>query len=521
MYSLKRKVWPYLRQNFLVTAGIAMVLIYNIPQILELEPVGRHNWRQTDCASFAWNYYTGSANLFTPAMNNVLSNGEGAAAAEFPLIYWLAGMLYRVFGPHTLLLRMMNIVIVFSGLWALSALCRSIIVDSFWAMFIPLLLYTSPFFVYYSSGFLPDPPALAICFWGWYFLGKHVIHQNKKYWLAALAFFTLGGLLKISMFIHAITAIILIVADHWLIPKVNKNYKRITGLKLPDYLIGFIVSLLVIFCWYLYATWYSTRFEYPHFTSIIKSVFQVSGEDITRILREIKIQIPYFFHPSVHILLAVALAFILWNSRKLIWITVSIPLLLCLGGIAHLAIFFWLIGGHEYYHLVNLSGASAILVAGAYMLNQKHPRISRHIFTRLIFSAFLVANIIYTRERMKEYYDPANSYFREKPAFYQQEFKDYLSSIGLKENQYVISIPDRSPNNTLYLLRKRGWSSFNNPKHYGNAMQRWTGKYGEIFLILSDTTLRSDTLLQPALYDKAGTYSDMEIYILHPKEKAP
>lgn len=501
----------------LIPAFIGLGLVYNFTEILPLQPQGRHHWRQTDCASFAWNYYNGSANLFTPAMNNVLSNGTGQAVAEFPVIYWVSGMLYRLFGPKEFILRILNLFIVFSGLWALSGICRYLIKDPFWSLFIPLLLFTSPFFVYYSSGFIPDPPAIALCLWAWYFIVSHIFSNKNDHLRIAFIFFTLAALIKVSTAISILVCLLVFMGDKLILPRLKHRYFPMLKKNTGEYILLFLSAGIIIFSWYMYASWYSTRFEYNHFTGIIRPIYQTSLQDIQRILQGISAQLPYFFMPFTHIFLGVSLVYILSQARKIRWQILCVPILLCLGGIFYLSIFFQLVGGHEYYHLVNILAIASLLIVSAYTLHNQYPRISQHWFSRFLLIGFLMLNVFYTRGKMKEYYDPKDLYNKEHTAFYEPQFQQYLTAIGLKENQYVISIPDRSPNNTLYLLKKRGWSSFNNPKHYGDAMIRWTGKFGDIVLIVADSTTAADSLLQPALSHKIGTYEDIQIYLLEKK----
>ena len=82
--------------------------------IIDLPPQSMHKWRQTDSASFAWNYYAESPNLLQPRFHNLYN--EQKAASEFPILYWIVGMLYRLFQPHHAWFRGLQLLTVFSGL---------------------------------------------------------------------------------------------------------------------------------------------------------------------------------------------------------------------------------------------------------------------------------------------------------------------------------------------------------------------------------------------------------------------
>lgn len=494
---------------------ICMGFLYEFHEILPLEPEGRHRWRQSDCASFAWNYYHGSLNLFQPAMNNVLSSGTGQAAAEFPFIYWVVGILYRIFGPYPILFRLVNLSIVFTGLWGLHRIIRWLIQDKFWSFFIPFFLFSSPFFVYYSSGFIPDPPAVGLCLLGWYQVSRYLQTRNHRHIMLGFVLFTLASLIKITMLISVITLIGLIIFNYFFPGKaINGSEKVDTGLNYRLLLPGFLILFGAVIGWYMYASWYSTRFEYNHFTGIIRPVFSTPAPQRAKIFSAIWDQTPYFFHYTGQIILIISGFVGLMLLRKSRWHLPFIMILTSFGGLCYLGIFFRLLGGHEYYHIANIIPVSAILISGSYGLSKAFPVVSGYWLTKVILSFLVAVNLLHTRQNMKEYYNRKNPYNREKTVFYEPEFHQYLESIGITNDHYVISIPDRSPNNTLYLMKKRGWTSFNNPKHFGDPMQKWTGKFGEIFLIVSDTTLLKDSLLAPALYQHIGEYQDVNIFKL-------
>ena len=174
----------------------ALFIYYNFDALLPLQPQSVHHWRQSDCASFAWNYYATTWNFFEAHFNNLGWRGDGKAALEFPIIYYVVGMIWRVAGPHPWIFRLINILIVFAGLWAYARLIRLLVKDNFWPIFVSGLLFTSPVMVYYTVNFLPDVPAIAVSFIGWHCLLLYSEHGRHKSFVWALVWFTLAALLK-------------------------------------------------------------------------------------------------------------------------------------------------------------------------------------------------------------------------------------------------------------------------------------------------------------------------------------
>src|SRR5512140_2161364 len=61
--------------------------------------VGDWSWRQTDVAMIAENFYRNGFNIFYPQINWA-GNSPGYVGTEFPLVPFLASLLYPLFGVH-------------------------------------------------------------------------------------------------------------------------------------------------------------------------------------------------------------------------------------------------------------------------------------------------------------------------------------------------------------------------------------------------------------------------------------
>src|ERR1043166_1294143 len=98
---------------------IGQMLIYNYAYFLKTEPRNHHSFRQYDCLSFVQSFYNNRATLFQPAMNNLADTGTGKVAAEFPIIQFLAGNLWKLTGPYTFIYRLINLFFLFLGLFSI------------------------------------------------------------------------------------------------------------------------------------------------------------------------------------------------------------------------------------------------------------------------------------------------------------------------------------------------------------------------------------------------------------------
>ncbi|MCB0798436.1 MAG: glycosyltransferase family 39 protein, partial [Chitinophagales bacterium] len=185
-------------QHLLAAAFIlAAIAATGIFRYMEGPPRGVHQWRQTDCASIALNYFQDSPGFFHPQEHN-LTGENGATVSEFPVLYYLDAQLYRLFGAHELIMRLVNLLFLVAGLGYLYRL-GMLLHGSFLLAMIPvLLLISSPVWVYYGVHFLPNVPAISCCIAGWFYFFQWRETPSKKWLITWLVLFLSGALLKTS-----------------------------------------------------------------------------------------------------------------------------------------------------------------------------------------------------------------------------------------------------------------------------------------------------------------------------------
>ena len=71
-----------------------------------------HEWRKTDSLSIALNYAKG-APFLEPQTQLILASGTRNATSEFPIIYFILGKLWQVFGYHEWMSKVLSISILF------------------------------------------------------------------------------------------------------------------------------------------------------------------------------------------------------------------------------------------------------------------------------------------------------------------------------------------------------------------------------------------------------------------------
>jgi hypothetical protein len=90
----------------------------------------------------------------------------------------------------------------------------------------------------------------------------------------------------------------------------------------------------------------------------------------------------------------------------------------------------------------------------------------------------------------------------------------YLDSIGVAKDDKVISLPDISPNVSLALMNRTGWSGYGLTDLSGEARIDSMKKWGARYLFISDSSEFRETYLTKYTANKVGTYKNVNIYKL-------
>ena len=517
------KVWArlqtipggYWMAIFLVVYGI----YYGYPNLLPLEPQSLHKWRQSDCASWIWQYYSEGIRFWEPEMNNRLGNGTGKITAEFPLLYYVSAQLYHVFGPHPWVFRSLSLLFVGLGLAALSRSLQTILTSSFWSNSLTLLIFSSPTLVFFSITSLPDAPAFGIALGGIYAFIRYTQDKKRRYVLAAMGAFCLASLLKISMALPFLVTLGICLWEKvcpipsWRIP----SHSQLFGTQHGKYLSLATGVIALIFGWYFYASWYSTQTLWGHFGDVVQAIWGMEGKEIgEKVGLFIKNDWRFMYYFPTNILLGSLLiaGFFLkgphLQQRRLIII------LTILGSISYTLLFFRLLLGHEYYHIANLFGVIVLFTQGVFLLKHLLPKAFHSPWAKGLMVIFLGLNLYHAKMEMQARYYNNWGHYREKEVFYQKEFRELLEEMDVTKDKLVMSIPDFSPNNTLYLIHRKGWTSFNNPRHEAKIVHDLTQNYGLDYLIISDSSLLNDPKLIPALDSLVGEYKGVSIFKTYP-----
>lgn len=489
---------------------LIMAYIYDFQHILFLEPQSVHMWRQSDCLSFALNYCKENRSFFDPSINFIGERGNGKTVSDFPLIYFIVGRIWQVTGQHEYIFRGIVLIIFFTGLFFLYRLLTKLFEDWFWAILVSLMLFTSPVLSYYSNNFLMEIPSLSIVLIGWYFfLNYYHSGQIKWLWITMLLF-ALGGLLKVSSLLSYFALLSLFVFEWARFISISKE--RPVFPKPLNALFPFLFVIIIVSAWLSFVIHYNTINNRDFFLIGILPIWEMSLSEIQIKIHDIStfwiyLNFPGYFQLLIVILWTVMIMLPKRNNRFFYFLN----LVLAIGVISYLLLFFQVIVGHDYYWINLYILLLVTMVSFLYFLKTNF--LLAFKLGKVVFVVLLIFNVIYTKQEINERY---HGVYKEYYDLYMKDFssmKTYNRNLGISRDDLVISIPDGTINTSLYLMDQKGWSAygtnFENEDFYWKYIDR-----GAKYFFVSDSTLLGKEYLKPFIKNQIGQFRSVRIFDL-------
>lgn len=466
----------------LLIAITVLALFYGYPTIWHLLPQGAHLWRQADCMAMTDNYKLFQLPFFQPETYN-LQSIDGKVAGEFPLFYYIASR----FENSALALRLIHSILFIFGIVAAYFIAFHFLKRQLFSILCALLLFSSPLLVFYGNNFLSDVPALSVAFIGWAFFLNYNTKNNLFGVLIALLFFALAFLLKASHVIHFVLLTVLLISE-------NSSGKKT--------ILFFTLLLLIISStWYLYAKSYNQTNQDTYYFLSIAPIWKASWYEIGLGIWRMTVSLSanYFWQP-LSIILLLSSYFMCRKWQKIPKIVRTLITTSFFLTVLYILLFYKKLIGHEYYYSVFFVFGFFYLIGILTVYNSYH---AENIFGHTALFILLLLNTIYCKSfvQIKLTDNLYNGYLSTN------EFQLFLESNGVSKSSTMLSIPDDSPNKTLSLIKRKGYTEFND---YKTVLKKQKAEY----LLLGNDVWKSDSIIQ--LYSKGiiGNYHNFTLYKL-------
>ncbi len=191
-----------------------------------------HSWRQTLTATIAMNFYTGDMNLLQPSTNWVREYYE----FEFQIYPFLVALLYKIFGFHDILGRLVSIAFSMGTVGMLYLLGKRYY-DSTTGLFAAGVFAVLPMSVYYTRTFMPESAMLFFSVTLLYFFTRWLDNGTWKDFLLASIFTTLTFLIKLpALYMGGPLLFLACVKFRWKIFAQYKLYLFVALVLIPPFL---------------------------------------------------------------------------------------------------------------------------------------------------------------------------------------------------------------------------------------------------------------------------------------------
>jgi 4-amino-4-deoxy-L-arabinose transferase-like glycosyltransferase len=509
---------------------LALAASFYYESVLDKSPKNMHIWRQTDCLSLARNYAQG-ANFFEPEMDILLGDDftSGKTAGEFPILYYSVGMLWKLFGESYLSYRLLGLFLLVCGLFCFYKTLNIIFKNSFWATILALLLFTSPTYAVYGVSFLTDAPAFSLVLIALYFYLRYHKDKKPRLFYFSMLLFAIAGLIKVSslmafLFLFFIFLLELVFNKNTLGTKKVSHFPKLE-------LLGFLSVFAMIASWYFYAEHYNGLHRFKYTFNNVYPIWIVEKNEVGALVRNFKdiASIVFFSRPMIYML--VFLGFInLFLYKKISLFPYLANVVIIVGSIMYFILWTPLMGNHDYYYVCLLTLYIGVLVPFVWFVKSNSSPVFDGKILKLFAGVFLLFNFLYCLSvvKLKTGAEEGNFYMVGNHSFVKEmfwtnwdvknhwdDYKDlspYLNEIGVKKEDKVISISDKSFNSSLYLMGKKGWTGFYFTRTQDEINQLINK--GAKYLIIRKTDEAEREYMQPYFANLVGQHRGLNIYKL-------
>ncbi len=426
----------------------------------------------------ALNYYQFNLSLFKPEVHHLLG-GNGRAVGEFPILYYIVGQLFRIFGVSYAVFRIVHFLpLVISLLYLAYFLIKKVNCSLLPVLSIIVCLFSYPLIAYYGLNFLPNVPSIGFFIIGGILLTDYLFFEEttskiskKLVWSSIMI--ALSALLKPTT-ISSYTIFIGVIIISFLFPRFAPCIKK--NKKLPI-IISFIGIAIVNLLWFYYAAYYKKINHATYFLIDILPYWNIDKEKLKFINERIlTLWMPVIAHKSMIYLSVLSGIFVIVSSiiRKHYFI-----LLFFTGGFVLdtfiLLLWYEAFTDHDYYFINLYSFVFVIFILSMYYIqtytnkSTYFSQIKNAVYVIVLFT--IIWNLQQSRQILEERYAP-NSIWKENfnAYFYDPRLKEIIKSIGFTPKTKVISIPDKSTNITLALLNLKGITQLYEGYHWNNDL---------------------------------------------------
>jgi hypothetical protein len=497
--------------NLLLLAYVIVLFFLHFQtKTLFARPTPIHQWRQADCLSITKNYYEEGMHFFEPKIH-FQGTPDGRAVSECPLLNYTVAGLWKIFGEHEFIYRLLEYMIFLTAMFFLlntvlmlnGSVMLSLIVSGF--------VLTSPLLQYYGMNFLSDVPAfsfgvIALCLFLFFYF-----RQRQGYFYGALVLAVVAVLMKASAL--SALGIISVVTVISLLRR-----EELTGIR-PLFTRWWVpVAALaaaygIIIAWYRFALAYNDNNSNNIFLLTVLPIWEMEEKELISNLRALfNTHFPVFLNRPMFFLFFLAVMYVISAFGRLHPVLKVSFILTFAFFILYLVFFFQVFGVHDYYlnNLMVFPVVTWLCVADLFSRNsftvQNRSFVRSLLICLFIFNSFHSAAIYRLRtiedDKLAVWYPFITQEERNlaKYIFWDygtsikriEEFRPVLRKHGIKRTDFTLVIPDPSFDISLYFLDQKGYGIMRQHFQSDSLIMEHFRQKPIRYVVMSDTVLKRE-----------------------------
>lgn len=444
---------PFSKGTFIQLCGILifLVIFYGIP-VLTSAPFGIHYIRQTDSLSFISYFKHYSYNLFEPGVLDLRNApNEGKCAGEFPVIYWIFGIIERLIDLPVFGLKWFNLLLVAAGHYFLFRTLSVIYKNGLLAAVVVYLVFGSGIVAYYSCNYLPDAAVYGLVLIGWSRILPNVLNGKLRYDRVTLFIFFAAGLIKAPASMHLLTLLCMTIIS-W-----RLDQKRVREDLKPA--LFYLTLIFAIAVWHFYARWYNASNNSSYFMTWAEPIWEMTANERDNVT-ELTIQYWWtkYLHPTYwHVLLLLSFV-IVFRAPKLRPPVLTMLVSLVAANISFVLLFYRKFADHDYYFLTIMPLFVIITVIGVHRVRIEFEKYNAQLVLTVLLGALSISALVLAHTEVgRRLNDKADSYSQTQEAVEGL----YRATLKLKlpiDNTRIIVQGDSTTNGALNEMERFGWS---------------------------------------------------------------
>lgn len=494
--------------TLLVVLVIVLFFANYYTKTIFFHPTSNHQWRQADCLSIAKNYYEEGMHFFEPKIHYQGPQG-GKAVSELPVLNYTAAALWKVFGEHEFIYRLLEYLIYLTGIFILFNTIGVYLRSWLLAFFSVSILLTSPLLTYYSLNFIADVPAFSLSIISLCLFYRFYNNQRTYLFYIALAVGSLAVLMKASAlipltFVYLFSLLDITSLNRWL-----RTKEIFTSKLIP--ILAIVASLAIIVGWYRWALAYNFDDTNNIFLLTILPIWEMEEDDKLRIFKVLTGDLfPVFLNRAMLSLFFLLVFYTIARFRAL---SSFFKIAFVISGVyfvVYILFFFKVFSVHDYY-LINLMIFPVITFMASTELLVNADRVANNrVFFGITFFVTLILNALHAAGHYRLKMVEEDNIVEWSPFVHPEEIKgaeylfwDYSRSIkkvedyrpilrkhGIERTERVLTVPDQSFNIALYFMDQKGYGiSRDHFENDSTIISHFRGKNVKYFVMM-DTTMK-------------------------------